>query len=79
MTAATSWTSETGKTQCDRIIRHPNGRTIRPKQPDDPTLEKKVGLMLGVFTREPVSRVGKFASGSDDPTRGIWSIGVMVG
>ena len=35
--------------------------------------------MLGAFTREPVSRVGKFASGSDDPTRGIWSVGVMIG
>ena len=33
--------NETGKTQCDQIIRHPHDRTIRPMQPDDLTPEKK--------------------------------------
>ena len=71
---------ETGKTKCDRIIRHPHGRTIRPMRPDDPMPEKEGSdYCLEHSSERMFSQGWKLPSRPDDPSWGIWSVGVMVG
>ena len=48
-----------------------------PSRPDNPPLRNSpVGVSLRSFSRESVFQAGIFSSGSDDPTRGLWSDGL---